>query len=190
MSSRRILRHILTLTALAAATLIALAAPVMAKSYTDVPQSHWAYASISSVTNRTVAGHRLLDDYKTLFRPERAITRELLARSVVLASGHYGEGIAPVDIADVPKGYRYYSVIQMAVHLGYMGVGKDGTFRPTEKVSAAAARDRDGPLAQGAGTPPTTGRCSAPSRRRAGGRTKGGRRARPPTSPPSSPRAS
>ncbi len=139
MSSRRILLHILTLTALSAATLLALAAPVPAKSYTDVPKSHWAYASISSVTNRTVAGHRLLDDYKTLFRPERAITRELLARSVVLASGHYGEDITPVDIADVPKGYRYYSVIQMAVHLGYMGVGKDGTFRPTEKVTAAAA---------------------------------------------------
>jgi cell wall-associated NlpC family hydrolase len=139
MTSRRILLRILTLTALSAASLLALAVPVPAKSYTDVPKSHWAYASISSVTNRTVSGHRLLDDYKTLFRPERAITRELLARSVVLASGHYGEDIEPVDIADVPKGYRYYSVIQMAVHQGYMGVGKDGTFRPTEKVSAAAA---------------------------------------------------
>jgi len=139
MSSRSILLHILTLTALSAATLLALAAPASAKAYTDVPKSHWAYAAISSVTNRTVAGHRLLDDYKTLFRPERAITRELLARSVVLASGHYGESITPVDIADVPKGYRYSSVIQMAVHLGYMGVDKDGNFRPTEKVSAAAA---------------------------------------------------
>ena len=139
MSSRRILRHILTVTTLSAATLLALASPVMAKSYTDVPQSHWAYASISSVTNRTVAGHRLLDDYKTLFRPERAITRELLARSIVLASGHYGESITPLAIADVPKGYRYYSVIQMAVHLGYMGVDKGGNFRPTEKVAAAAA---------------------------------------------------
>jgi len=46
MSSRRILLHILTLTALSAATLLALAAPVPAKSYTDVPASHWAYASI------------------------------------------------------------------------------------------------------------------------------------------------
>ena len=139
MSSRRILLHILTLTALSAATLLALAAPVPAKSYTDVPASHWAYASISSVTNRTAGGHRLLDDYGTLFRPERAITRELLARSVVLASGHYGEDITPVQITDVPKGYRYYSVIQMAVHLGYMSVGRAGDFRPTEKVTAAAA---------------------------------------------------
>ncbi len=139
MDSLRILRHILTLAALTAATLLVLAVPAPAKSYTDVPQSHWAYAAISSVTDRTVAGHRLLDDYTTLFRPERAITRELLARSVVLASGHYGESITPLAIADVPKGYRYYSVVQMAVHLGYMGVDKAGNFRPTEKVTAAGA---------------------------------------------------
>jgi hypothetical protein len=139
MSSRRILLHILTLTALTAATLLAVVAPASAKSYTDVPKSHWAYASISSVTNRSVDGHRLLDDYGDLFRPERAITRELLARSVVLASGHYGEAVTPVAIADVPTGYRYSSVIQMAVHLGYMGLDKDGNFRPTEKVRAAAA---------------------------------------------------
>jgi cell wall-associated NlpC family hydrolase len=139
MSSRRTLFHILSLTALTAATMVVLAAPALAKSYTDVPKTHWAYSSISSVTNRTVDGHRLLDDYAGLFRPERAITRELLARSVVLASGHYGENITPVAIADVPKGYRYYTVIQMAVHEGYMAVDKAGDFRPAEKVAAATA---------------------------------------------------
>jgi hypothetical protein len=139
MSSRRILLHILTLTALTATTVLALAAPALAKSYSDVPKSHWARSSISSVTNRAVDGHRLLDDYKTLFRPERKITRELLARSVVLASGHYGEKITPVAIADVPKGYRYYTVIQMAVHQGYLALDKAGNFRPTDKVAAATA---------------------------------------------------
>ena len=52
MTSRRILLHILTLTALSAATLLALAAPAFAKSYSDVPKSHWAYSYISSVTDR------------------------------------------------------------------------------------------------------------------------------------------
>jgi cell wall-associated NlpC family hydrolase len=139
MSSRRILLHILTLTALAATTTLALAAPALARSYSDVPKSHWAYSAISSVTSRAVDGHRLLDDYTGLFRPERPITRELLARSVVLASGHYGEKITPVAVADVPKGYRYYSVIQMAVKQGYMSVDKAGAFRPTENVTAAGA---------------------------------------------------
>jgi hypothetical protein len=139
MTRRRILLHVLTLTALSAATLVALVVPALAKSYSDVPRTHWAYSYISSVTNRTVDGHRLLDDYGTLFRPERAITRELLARSVVLASGHYGQNITLRTINDVPQGYRYYSVIQMAVHLGYMSVDKDGNFRPTEKVADVTA---------------------------------------------------
>jgi NlpC/P60 family len=139
MSPSRLI-HILTVTALGAAALLALAAPAaLAKSYKDVPASHWARSYISSVTDRSVDGHRLLDDYGTLFRPESAITRELLARSVVLASGHYGEKITPVTIKDVPRGYRYYSVIQMAVHLGYMAVDKDGDFRPTDKVADVTA---------------------------------------------------
>ena len=125
--------------ALTLASTAALAAPAFAESYSDVPASHWAYASISSVTDRSVDGHRLMDDYAELFRPERAITRELLARSIVLASGHYGERITPVAIADVPRGHRYYTVIQMAVHQGYMALDKSGNFRPTEKVAAATA---------------------------------------------------
>ena len=138
MIPRRIL-HIMVLTALSAATLLALAAPALARSYSDVPKTHWAYSYISSVTSRTAAGHALLDDFGTAFKPERAITRELLARSIVLASGHYGADITPVEIKDVPKGYRYYTVIQLAVHYGYMSPDAAGNFRPTGNVAAASA---------------------------------------------------
>jgi cell wall-associated NlpC family hydrolase len=137
--SKRTLLHILALMAVGLAASLALAAPALAKSYSDVKKSHWAYGSISAVTDRTVKGYRLLDDYQTRFRPERAITRELLARSVVLASGHYGRQYQPVEIKDVPKGYRYYTVIQLAVRQGYMGLDKEGNFRPTDKVTSAAA---------------------------------------------------
>ena len=123
-----------------------------------MPASHWAHSYISSVTNRSAGGQRLLDDYGTLFRPERAITRELLARSIVIASGHYGQNITPVTINDVPQGYRYYSVIQMAVHLGYMSVDKDGDFRPTEKVTDVTAETVMVRWLKSR-TPPTTGRC-------------------------------
>lgn len=139
MSSHSLHLRVLAVLAVAAAALLAPAGPAQAKSYTDVPKSHWAYAAISSVTNRAVDGHRLMDDFGTRFRPEQPITRELLARSVVLASGHYGEKIQPTEIGDVPKGYRYSSVIQMAVRQGYMGLDKSGNFRPTDKVTAAAA---------------------------------------------------
>jgi cell wall-associated NlpC family hydrolase len=139
MGSQHILQRVVLIVALAIAVALTAAGVAAAKSYTDVPKTHWAYACISAVTNRTAAGHRLLDDYGTRFRPERAITRAQLARSIVLASGHYREALQPVEIADVPVGYRYYSVIQTAVHQGYMGLDRNGNFRPTDPVSAAAA---------------------------------------------------
>src|SRR5665811_871032 len=113
--------------ALCAVASAAVAAPrARAQSYTDVPKSHWAYASISSVTERSASGHRLLDDYGELFKPEKAITRELLARSLVLASGNYGENVKTVAMKDVATGDRYYNVIQVALHHGYMDLGTDG----------------------------------------------------------------
>jgi len=126
--------------ALALLALAALAAPAaQAKSYDDVAKGHWASAYIKSVTDRAAAGHRLLDDFGTSFKPEQAITRELLARSLVLASGHYGEKISPVEITDVPQGHRYFSVIQMAVKRGYLPLAKDGSFKPKTPVTAAQA---------------------------------------------------
>jgi len=126
--------------ALCALACAAIAAPrARAQTYTDVPESHWAYGVIKTVTERAADGHRLLDDYGTSFKPERAITRELLARSLVLASGHYGEKIAPVDIKDVPPSHRYSSVIQMALHLGYMNLDADGAFGPQAPVPAYQA---------------------------------------------------
>lgn len=139
MSPRRIFLHLITLVALSAATAAVLAAPAFAKSYSDVPRSHWASSYISSVTNHSARGHRLLDDFGAAFKPERAITREHLARSLVLASGHYREKITPVEIKDVPKGHRYYTVIQMAVHLGYLSLDRKGNFQPKRKVAAAKA---------------------------------------------------
>jgi cell wall-associated NlpC family hydrolase len=139
MSARHILLRILSVLSLTAALLLAVAGAAAAKSYDDVAKSHWAFSYISSVTDRAVAGHRLLDDYGADFRPEEPITRELLARSLVLASGHYGENVKPVTIKDVPDDYRYYSVIQTAVRQGYMGLDKDGNFNPTGPVAAVTA---------------------------------------------------
>ena len=125
--------------AAALAALAALPAAVMAKTYPDVPPGHWAYRYIDAVTDRSAAGKRLLDDYRTVFRPERAITREQLARTLVLASGHYGDEFTPVEIPDVPVGYRYYRVIQLAVALKLMSVDSRGCFQPTKAVTAAKA---------------------------------------------------
>jgi len=133
--SRVLLAALLFAVAFAAA-----AAPcARAQSYTDVPKSHWARAYIAAVTERSASGHRLLGDYGSVFKPEAPITRALLARSLVLASGHYGEKIDPVAIKDVGPGHRYYSVIQMAVRHGYMSLNKAGDFDPDAPVRAVRA---------------------------------------------------
>jgi hypothetical protein len=132
-------RVLLAALVFAAAFAAVAVAPARAKSYTDVPKSQWAHAYIASVTERSASGHRLLDDYGTLFKPEAAISRGQLARSLVLASGHYGEAIDPVTIKDVAPGQRYYTVIQLAVHYGYMKLDKAGAFNPGVSVKAFGA---------------------------------------------------
>ncbi|HEY5388451.1 MAG TPA: NlpC/P60 family protein [Thermoleophilia bacterium] len=126
--------------ALCAVASAAVAAPrARAQSYTDVPSSHWAHKAIEAVTERGPVGHKVLDDYGALFRPEQALTRELLARSLVLASGHFGEIVEPVAITDVVPGDRYYSVIQVALHHGYLSLDGNDAFRPHASVLASRA---------------------------------------------------
>jgi hypothetical protein len=110
-----------------------------AESYSDVPKSHWASSAITAVTERGPAGHKVLDDYGELFRPEQAITRETLARSLVLASGKYGANVKDVAIADVTNDSRYYKAIQVVLAHGYMTLDAEGAFRPQAPVSAAQA---------------------------------------------------
>jgi cell wall-associated NlpC family hydrolase len=126
--------------ALCAVASAAVAAPrARAQSYTDVPKSHWAHAAIEAVTERGPADHKVLDDFGEQFKPEKTISRELLARSLVLASGNYGENVKVVAIKDVVKEDRYYDVIQVALHHGYMNLDADGAFRPQESVPASQA---------------------------------------------------
>jgi cell wall-associated NlpC family hydrolase len=122
----------------AAVTLLVLLAgtlPAFAKTYTDVPDNHWAHDRIAWVTNQGPTGNKLLDDYEGgLFRPDRAITRAQLARAVVVASGHQDDKVDDADIADVPAGHPYYHDILVAMKLGLMGGCKDG-FHPDATAS-------------------------------------------------------
>jgi cell wall-associated NlpC family hydrolase len=109
-------------------------APVaLGKSYGDVPKSHWAHAEIESITARGPAGHHLMDDFGSLFKPEQPITRAQFASALVTAAGHLSESAPAVAIADVPKTDRYYQVIEIALHHGYLGL-QNGSFYPNEAV--------------------------------------------------------
>lgn len=143
--TRRLYRTVIPL-ALAACVLCGAAAgapAAAAQSYTDVPSGHWAASAIGWVTNQGPAGHKVLDDYGSVFRPEKAITRAQLARALVIASGHEGETVRPVDIPDMPPDlHPYYWDVQLALRYGFLGlITKDGEkgFYPDSACTAAKA---------------------------------------------------
>lgn len=110
-----------------------------AKTYSDVPKSHWAYAAIKTVTERGPAQQRLLDDYGDVFRPDRAIVRAEMARALVIAAGVQASDFAPVEISDVSASHPYYAFIQRALKFKLMGLDKEKRFLPNKTVTAASA---------------------------------------------------
>jgi hypothetical protein len=115
------------------------ASPASAQTYSDVPSGHWARGAIGWITDVGPLGRKVLDDYGSTFKPERAITRRQLARALVIASGHQDDTVTPVDIPDVVPGIDPdYWDIQIAVSLGLMAATGDG-FHPDATVPASKA---------------------------------------------------
>ena len=124
--------------ALLAVTLAATFAPkAHTRTYTDVPKTHWAYESITSVTNRGTPGHRLLRDYGSRFRPGKAVLRSEMARALVIATGRQAASYKPVAIGDVPPEHPHYAYIQLALKYKYMSLDKAGNFRPDKATTAS-----------------------------------------------------
>lgn len=116
--------------AILAAVMLTLSTPAArAQTYTDVPTKQWARAQIAWVTDQGPSGHKLLDDFGAVFKPNSLITRAQLARAVVVASGHYGDEVDSIEIADVPADHPYFRDIALALQLKLMSCYKDG-FRP------------------------------------------------------------
>ncbi len=126
--------------ALLAAALAATASPrAHARTYADVPKAHWAYAAITSVTDRGVSGHRLLGDYGSAFKPEKAVLRSEMARALVSAAGRQSADYTPVAIGDVSPQHPYYTDIQLALKYKFMTLDKARNFSPDKPVTASNA---------------------------------------------------
>lgn len=110
-----------------------------ARTYADVPKTHWAYAAITSVTNRGVSGHWLLHDYGSAFKPEKAVLRSEMARALVSAAGRQSAHYTPVAIGDVPPEHPYYADIQLALKYKFMTLDKARNFSPAKVVTASSA---------------------------------------------------
>jgi cell wall-associated NlpC family hydrolase len=115
----------------AAASALTLAPAACAKSYTDVPNGYWARAEIAWVTNRGPAGAKALDGFTGhLFKPRQAVTREQLARALVVVGGLQNDQVGTVALPDVATSDPDYRYIQIAVHLRLLTLFKNG-FHPT-----------------------------------------------------------
>jgi cell wall-associated NlpC family hydrolase len=110
-----------------------------AKTYSDVPKTHWAYAAITSVTDRGASGHWLLHDHGSAFKPGKAVLRSEMARALVSAAGRQTTRYAPVVIGDVPPEHPYYADIQIALKYKFMALDKAGNFSPDKVVIASSA---------------------------------------------------
>lgn len=119
--------------------LLLLPSRALAQTYSDVPSTCWAHDAIGWVTDYGPADDRLMDDYDGCFKPEGTETRAQFARALVVAAGHQGETVTPVQIADVvPDVNPYYWDIELAVHYGYLNLTK-GMFKPDAAVKASTA---------------------------------------------------
>jgi NlpC/P60 family/S-layer homology domain len=122
------------LVALALLVLGAAAAPgAGAQTYRDVGKHYWAYSSIKWVTNRGPAGNKLLDDFGSKFKPDQPLTREQLARTLVIALGLQDETVKPVALPDMPPSDPYYWFVQIALAHGLVSATDDG-FHPDQPV--------------------------------------------------------
>jgi cell wall-associated NlpC family hydrolase len=129
-----VLGGLLLLVLTAAFALAAPPGPAQALSYPDVKKTQWAAAYITWVTDQTVGGQRLLDDFAgAAFKPSDPLTRAQLARVLVLAAKRQDVAFTPLTLSDVSPDDPYYSDIQIALKLGLMSA-TDGAFRPDDPV--------------------------------------------------------
>jgi cell wall-associated NlpC family hydrolase len=103
-------------------------------SYPDVKKTQWASTYIAWVTDQTVGGQHLLDDFAgAAFKPSDPLTRAQLARVLVLAAKRQDVAFTPVTLSDVPPAHPYYDDIQRALALGLTSA-TNGAFHPDDPV--------------------------------------------------------
>ncbi|WP_181592979.1 S-layer homology domain-containing protein [Paenibacillus sp. YN15] len=99
------------------------------KAYRDLPQNHWAYATVQNMSMRgIIAG--TADD---AFEPERPITRSEFAALIARALGLHAEDGAE-DFSDVPSDAWYAPAVAALAKAGIVE-GNAAAFEPARPIS-------------------------------------------------------
>jgi hypothetical protein len=80
------------------------------------------------------------DDGTYRFRPLRFESRQLFARAIVRAFAPTQAVDPALSFSDLDAGSRLFDAANVAVHLGWMQAGEDGTFRPTDPITTVEAQ--------------------------------------------------
>jgi hypothetical protein len=105
--------------------------------WSDVPKRHWARAAIDYVgaTNDWMRDDPPSEDGRYPFRPEDLESRALFARSAVRAFASDEAPDPSIAFPDLPTTDALYQYANIAVKLGWMTTGADGSFLPSEAVT-------------------------------------------------------
>lgn len=95
--------------------------------YVDIPNNHWAYASIKYVIDHNIMGET--DDYH--FDPDETASRAMIITTIHrIAGSPTPSNTSTAPFPDVPVGSWYCQPIQWAKQIGIIEGYDDGDFRP------------------------------------------------------------
>ena len=99
--------------------------------YTDVPKGHWARPAIRDAA----VEHDWLFVEGDSFRPEALLSRRHLARALVRAFAPAASPDETVTFPDLPAEDYWFRFANVAVSLGWLTTGDDGSFEPAGPVT-------------------------------------------------------
>jgi NlpC/P60 family protein/S-layer family protein len=111
-------------------------------TFSDLPADYWATTAIRYVAgaNDWMRDWRAAGDGTFRFRPLKLESRQLFARAIVRAFAPTQAVDPTLSFADLDATSRFFAPANVAVQLGWMQVGADGTFRPTDPITTAEAQ--------------------------------------------------
>lgn len=112
------------------------AVPASAKTFSDVPSTHWAYTVIDEISNETI----MVGVGDGLFSPESKLTRAEFSAILSNLAPDKSNGRFEVTYTDVPADAWYADAAEWAVSNGLVEV-KNGKFNPNEAITREQMAD-------------------------------------------------
>jgi NlpC/P60 family/S-layer homology domain len=106
-------------------------------TFSDVSAGYWATRAIEYVAdaNDWMRDSRPADDGTYRFRPLKLESRQLFARAIVRAFAPAQAVDPTIAFPDLDATSTFFDAANVAVQLGWMQIGADGTFRPTDPIT-------------------------------------------------------